>query len=392
MVAPPSKSAAHRAILCAALSNGVSHIQNVAYSQDILATIDVVRALGAEVTQNEDSVTVKGAPFDKAFVGQSFFCNESGSTLRFMIPIALSMGGTFRVSGAGRLMERPLDDYFRICDEKSITYQKQDGKITFSGKLTPGEYYLSGDVSSQYITGLLLALPMLSGDSKIHITTPVESLGYLKMTIDMMQTFGVTIRVSEDFREYTILGNQCYQAKDVVVEGDYSQAAFFLVANEMGSNIFVKGLDLSSKQGDKDILNIIRTMREETPVHTIDVSQVPDLVPILSVLAAKSNGMTHIVGAKRLRLKESDRLHAVATELTKLGVTIKEQEDSLEIQGNCSFTGGKVDSYNDHRIAMSLAIAATVAEDKVEISGADSVKKSYADFWDVFKKLGGVIA
>lgn len=389
--APPSKSAAHRAILCAALSQGTSEIKNIAYSQDILATISAVRALGATVEESGDTLTITGAAFDKTLSGTDIFCNESGSTLRFIIPLALSLGGSFSVSGAGRLMQRPLDDYFRICDEKGIRYEKGESKVSFRGKLTGGAFALSGNVSSQYITGLLLALPLLPEDSKIHITTPVESVGYLDLTLDMMKRFGIEVEVSADYREYTIRGNQRYMPQNITVEGDYSQAAFYLVANEIGSNIFVTGLDLSSVQGDKAILSIIRKMHEDTNIRTIDVSQVPDLVPILSVLAAKSDGITRIVGAARLRLKESDRLHAVATELTKLGADIKEFEDALEIRGNCAFTGGSVDSHNDHRIAMSLAIAATAANGEVVISGADSVKKSYSDFWEKFTELGGVI-
>ncbi len=389
---PPSKSAAHRAILCAALSCGVSEIKNVAYSQDILATITAVRALGAEVTEQENSVVVKGASMQHPLNGEKIFCNESGSTLRFVIPLALTLGGDFVVSGAGRLMQRPLEDYFRICDEKHIAYEKRDSEITFNGKLTGGDFYLSGNVSSQYITGLLLALPLLTEDSRIHITTPVESVGYLDLTLDMMRKFGVEIKVSPDYCEYEIRGNQQYMAQNVTVEGDYSQAAFFLVANELGSNITVNGLDDTSRQGDKEILHLIEQLRKKQDVHIIDVSQVPDLVPILSVLAAKSSGLTKIVGAARLRLKESDRLHAVAAELQKLGAQITELEDSLEIQGNCTFTGGVVDSHNDHRMAMSLGIAATVATGKITISDADSVKKSYADFWEKFTALGGVIS
>ena len=391
VVAPPSKSAAHRAILCAAMGEGTSIIRHIAFSQDIEATISAVRALGAEVTNDENALMIKGVS-PHTLQGEKIFCNESGSTIRFIIPIALAMGGAFSVSGAGRLMQRPLEDYFRICDEKHICYQNNEHEISFQGKLTAGDYYLSGNVSSQYISGLLLSLPLLPGNSRIHITTPVESVGYLEMTLDMMKRFGVTIKASEDYREYEISGNQTYKAQDIKMEGDYSQAAFYLVANALGSDIFVQGLEQDSKQGDREIVKLIQSMQSLDDVRVVDVSQVPDLVPILSVLAAKSGGVTKIVGAARLRLKESDRLHAVATELSKLGVEIKEQEDSLEIQGNCTFSGGVVDSHNDHRIAMSLAIAATVASGDVVICGADSVRKSYTDFWEKFSELGGKIS
>lgn len=390
VVVPPSKSAAHRAILCAALSSGTSVIKNIAESEDIKATISAVRALGAKVTVNDSILTVKGAE-KKELADADIFCNESGSTLRFIIPIALAFGGKFTVSGKGRLMSRPLDDYFRIFDEKGISYEKYDDKITFSGKLKSGEYRLSGNVSSQYITGLIFGLSLLEDDSTIVITTPVESIGYIDMTIDMMKKFGVRIEKSEDYREYKIHTNQCFCATEMTIEGDYSQAAFFLVANELGSDIRVSGLDETSVQGDRGILDVIEKMREDVSVREINVSQIPDLVPILSVLAVKSKGITKITGAKRLRIKESDRLSAVTEELSKLGAKIKEFDDSLEIEGETTFNGGIVESHNDHRIAMSLAIAATVATNKITINGADSVKKSYKDFWEVFKELGGKI-
>ena len=391
VTAPPSKSAAHRAILCAAMCDGVSEISNVAYSQDILATIAAVKILGAEVTQNGSVLIIKGIGIRRNLCGENIFCNESGSTLRFIIPIALAFGGSFSVSGAGRLMKRPLEDYYRIFDEKNIKYKIEAQQIEFEGNLTGGDYYLSGNVSSQYITGLLFALPLLGVESRIHITTPVESVGYLDMTIAMMKRFGVEIYTQSDYREFVIAGNQQYKSQNIAIEGDYSQAAFYLVANEMGSCVDIEGLDEKTSQGDKAILQIVRQMRERSEKRCIDVSQTPDLVPILSVLAAKAYGITEFVGAGRLRLKESDRLSAVAEELTKLGAEIEEKEDSLIIHGNCSFTGGKTDSHNDHRIAMSLAIAATTASGSVEISGADSVQKSYADFWEKFQMLGGLI-
>jgi len=391
IIVPPSKSAAHRALICAHLAEGESKISNIALSEDIKATLTALNTLGAAVKTEKDTVYVSGGYGEKKFLNKDIFCNESGSTLRFIIPILLAYGGEFCLTGAGRLMERPLDDYYKIFDEKNISYKKQDNKLFISGKLTPGKYYLSGDVSSQYISGLLFALPLLEGDSEIVITTPIESIGYIDMTIEMLSKFGVEIEKTEDYRNYKISGNQSYKPQNITVEGDYSQAAFYLVANELGNNVDVKGLKENSTQGDKKILEIIDEMRINKPVHTIDVSQIPDLVPILSILAAKTSGTTHIIGAKRLRLKESDRLHTVYLELKKLGVDIKENNESLEITGPNEFTGAITDSHNDHRIAMSLAIASTCAEDMVTICGADSVKKSYGDFWDKFKGLGGVV-
>lgn len=389
VTAPPSKSLAHRAVLCAALAQGTSTIQNIAYSQDILATISAAKQLGATVEERENTLVVTGADIKRKLQNEDFFCNESGSTLRFLIPIALSLGGQFSVSGAGRLMERPLNDYFEICEKQKIDFEKRENQVFFSGKLIPGTFMLSGNVSSQYITGLLFALPLLDGDSEIQITTPVESIGYIDLTISVMKYFGVCVEMSDDYRLFRVRGNQTYQPREFTVEGDYSQAAFYLVANAIGSSVKVYGLQGNSRQGDKEVLDIIEELCGENPVHTIDVSQVPDLVPILSVLAVKSKGITKFVNASRLRIKESDRLHAVAEELTKLGANIKEYEDALEIQGNGTFRGGEVDSHNDHRMTMSLAIAATVATGDVVINGADSVQKSYGDFWKKIDELGG---
>lgn len=389
--APPSKSAAHRAILCAALAEGETSISNLAYSEDISATLSVIEQLGAKVHVNGSTVTITGVCKGKQLNKQNFNCNESGSTLRFIIPIALALGGNFFVSGKGRLMERPLDDYYKIFDAQGIFHKKENDKILFDGKLSSGRYELSGNVSSQYITGLLYSLPLLSSDSEIVITTPMESVGYIKMTLEMLKKFGISIECSDDYRNYYISGNQTYRACDYSVEGDYSQAAFYYVANELGSNIKISGLLEDSLQGDKAILDVINLLNDGKTEHTIDVSQIPDLVPIISVLATQTDGVTHIVNAGRLRIKESDRLSAVTQELTKIGAKIDEFDDSLTIYGKTALSGGVVDAHNDHRIAMSLAIASTVASGGIQICGSDSVKKSYKDFWEVFCSLGGVI-
>ena len=391
VIAPPSKSAAHRALICAALAKGTSVISNIALSDDISATLAAVRMLGAEATVSDGNVTICSAGKRSPFCGENIFCNESGSTLRFLIPILLSFGGRFTVSGRGRLMQRPLDDYFQIFDQKGIQYELRGDKLQLEGTLLHGRFSLAGNVSSQYITGLLFALPLLSGDSEIVVTTPVESVGDIDMTLEMMRRFGVRVQAQKNYRHFYVPGNQTYQPQNVTVEGDYSQAAFYLVANELGSKVCVTGLSESSSQGDKEIVNMIERLKKDEPVHIVDVSQVPDLVPVLSVLAAKAKGITRIVGASRLRLKESDRLRAVCTELKKLGVLIKEENDALEICGASRFFSAVVDSHNDHRMAMALAIAATAAEGDVVICGADSVKKSYGNFWEKFAELGGAI-
>ncbi len=389
--APPSKSVAHRALLGAALSLGVSEISNLSYSQDILATLNAVKCLGAEVEVFGSAAGTSGVCKAEKLDNVLIDCNESGSTLRFIIPIALAIGGNFSVTGRGRLLERPLDDYYRIFNSQGISYRKDNDRIYFEGKLSGGVYELSGDVSSQYITGLLFALPILSDDSEIVITTPLESVGYINMTLEVLSKYGIEIDASDDLRHFYIKGNQNYKACDYIVEGDYSQAAFYYVANAMDNNIEIGGLSEDSSQGDKAILDVIRIMKTQKGERTIDVSQIPDLVPIMTVLATQTEGATHIVGAARLRIKESDRLSAITCELTKLGARIDEYEDSITIYGKTQLHGGTVDSHNDHRIAMSLAIAATVADNEVIICGADSVRKSYADFWDKYCSLGGEI-
>ncbi len=386
---PPSKSAAHRALFCAALASGESTISNLSYSQDILATLSASECLGATVAREKSTVTTKGMCKEKNLDNVLIDCNESGSTLRFIIPIALAIGGKFAVTGRERLLERPLDDYYKIFDKQGIFYKKENDRIYFEGKLTGGIYELSGNVSSQYITGLLFALPLLEDDSEIVITTPLESSGYINMTLEALERFGVEIKTSDDLRHFYIKGNQTYKPYDYTVEGDYSQAAFYYVANAIGNNVEICGLSNVSTQGDKAILEVIELMKTQKCERTIDVSQIPDLVPIMAVLAVQTEGITNIVGAARLRIKESDRLSAITKELTMLGATIDEFEDSITIYGKTDFCGGVVDSHNDHRIAMSLAIAATVANGDIVITGADSVRKSYADFWDKYCELGG---
>lgn len=387
--APPSKSAAHRALLGAGLAQGVSKISNVSYSQDISATLNAVKSLGAKVETNGSVVEISGICKGKKLDDVLIDCNESGSTLRFIIPVALAIGGEFSVTGRGRLLERPLDDYYKIFDTQGISYKKEEDKIYFSGSLKGGVYELSGNVSSQYITGLLFALPLLDEDSEIVITTPLESVGYINMTLEMLSKYGIEVDASDDLRHFYAKGNQKYKACDLTVEGDYSQAAFYYVANAIGNEIEICGLDENSTQGDKAILDVINIMKTQKGERTIDVSQIPDLVPVMAVLATQTEGVTHIIGAERLRIKESDRLSAITCELNKLGANIEEHEDSITIYGKTQLYGDVVDSHNDHRIAMSMAIAATVADGDVIISGADSVKKSYADFWDVYCSLGG---
>lgn len=409
---PSSKSMCHRAIFCAAFSDGISNIKNVLMSKDITATCKAMESIGAKIkykkideNRNYYNLRIQGK-HNLKLVHDTINCEESGSTLRFLIPILALLDQKATVTGKGRLVSRPLNTYYDIFDEQRIYYANKYGELplTIQGKLTPGEFKLQGDVSSQFISGLLFALPMLEGDSKIIITTPLESKPYVNMTLEMLKRFGIEI-LTEDKQIYYIKGNQEYIAADYVVEGDYSQGAFWLVAGILGGDIYSNDLKTDSVQGDKVIIDIIdkmggdieklllgyKTKLSQTSGITIDASQCPDLVPILSVLGAVSNGNTEIINAKRLRIKESDRLDAITQVLTILGADIVQYTDGLIIKGKEMLQGGTVDSFNDHRIAMAAAVASIKCEDKVIITNSSSVEKSYPDFWIDFANLGGKI-
>lgn len=386
---PPSKSQAHRLIIAAALAKGESHLSNIALSKDISATIDCMRALGAKIS--EDGTTING--IDASSCLNSYLpqmdCCESGSTLRFLIPVALAVAGGGAFSGQGRLMERPQKPYEMLFAEKGICFERKDGIIQVKGRLQGGVYHLPGDVSSQFITGLMYALPLLKDDSEIILTSPLESRGYIDMTVEALCTFGVEIQAIDG--GWYIPGGQHYQARDCAVESDFSQAAFFYAANLMGSELNICGMNPNSTQGDRVILDYMHCLSQKGEV-TLDVSQCPDLVPPLAVMAALREGeITHIVGAARLRIKESDRLDTITTQLNALNADVKQDTDRLMIQGVHSLRGGIVSGCNDHRIAMMLAIAATRADGLIRITGAECVEKSYPNFWDDYARLGGKI-
>ena len=388
---PTSKSQGHRLLLAAALAGGESVISNLSMSRDIEATISCIRVLGARVEQKADGlhVTGCGGTFERG-KPLYFDCGESGSTLRFLIPIALAVAGGGSFTGHGRLMERPLKPYFDIFQEKDIYYARFEDKAGLEGELTPGEYKLPGDVSSQFVTGLLYALPLLDGDSTIAITTPLESRAYVEMTLDALARFGVVARW-EGEQTLLVPGNQQYRPANVRVEGDWSQAAFWFAARTLGSGVDVLGMDSGSRQGDKCIAAWCEQLAQGGDVE-LDVSQCPDLVPALGAVAAVRRGTTRIVNAARLRIKESDRLAAVAAVLNAMGAQAEERPDGLVITGRDGLAGGvSVDSYNDYRIAMMAAVAATRCEGPVTVLGAECVNKSYPAFWDDYENLGGTI-
>ncbi len=386
---PASKSMAHRAIICAALAGGISHISGMSFSKDIAATLSVMTALGANFSVNDDVIIVSGIHTPSATATAD--CCESGSTLRFLIPVAAALGVKTTFLGQGRLPQRPITPYVREMSQKGVYFDYANTMpFTISGKLKSGTFTLEGDVSSQFITGLLLALPLLPDDSDIVLTSPLQSKPYADMTLACMARFGVTVTEAEN--GYHIPGSQCYQSEDVKVEGDFSQAAFFYAANAIGNTVTLKNIPEKSVQGDKKIVEILHEMwyNKNNKIFYIDATDIPDLVPILSVAASLAPCVTRITGAERLRIKESDRLETTAALLNTLGGNVRVHPDGLEIHPVSTFHGGVIDSAGDHRIAMCAAIAATRADGPVIICGAECVEKSYPAFFKDYHTLGGV--
>ena len=387
---PPSKSQAHRLILCAALAEGRSIIRNLAFSQDIRATLGCVSALGASWTEQESGVIAVDGIGGREYSGAlpHLDCGESGSTLRFLIPIALAVAGGAEFSGRGRLMQRPQKPYFDLFDRMGIKYEQKDDRLRVEGRLSAGEYRLPGNVSSQFFTGLLYALPLLEGQSRIIPTTALESEDYIRMTIQAQKLAGLSVEELPG-GGYAVQG-QCYRPMDVAVEADWSQAGFWYAAKNLGSDLTIRGMDEQSLQGDRRIAEFAELLNREGD-REIDVSQCPDLVPPLAAMAALRRGDCRITGAARLRIKESDRLAAVTAALNAMGARVEEFPEELLIHGVSSLKGGAViDCCNDHRIAMMCAVAATrsVGGETV-LQGAECVRKSYPDFWQVYRALGG---
>ncbi len=399
---PPSKSDVHRAVICAALANGVSKIYPVALSNDIKATIECIKALGAKAEIEDGVLTVDSTEmFSCSDV--TLDCGESGSTLRFFIPVAAFGGVDAKFVGHGQLPNRPIGIFTETLPEKGVNCITEGGlPLQISGKLKSGVFEIPGNVSSQFITGLLFVLPLLDGDSKIVLTSPIESVGYIDMTISTMSKFGVTVTPCDCGWE--IKGNQSYMPCVYKTEGDWSQAAFFMVAGAISGSATVKGVYQSSNQGDKRVAQILKRFGacveqnensvtvKSAPMQaiTIDASQIPDIVPVLSVCACFAEGTTKVINAGRLRIKECDRLKASADLINSLGGKVKELEDGLEITGVGKLRGGYADGCNDHRIVMSAAVCAAGVNGKIECSDPYSINKSYPDFFEDYKKIGGV--
>lgn len=385
IIAPPSKSIAHRFLICGALSRGESRINGVSGSDDMKATLSCLSALCASVKRDGNSVTIFGGLNAKKEVALD--CIESGSTLRFMIPVALASGAekvTFK--GSERLIARGVEVYEEVFADKGVRIEKCKNEIVVSGTLESGKYVLRGDVSSQYVTGLMLALAMLNKDSEIEILPPVESRPYIDMTIAVLAKFGVKIEETEK-NKFFVKGGQRFAGGAYDVEGDWSNGAILFALNAFGSNVAVSGLDENSVQGDKACVEIFRALEKGNA--TIDLSDCPDLAPIAFVVAAEKNGAT-FTGTERLKIKESDRAAVMASELAKFGARVEVKENCVMVK-KCDLHSPEQTllSHNDHRIAMSLAVLMTKYGGVLD--GAEAVKKSFPDFFDVMKQAGAKV-
>lgn len=383
VAAPPSKSMAHRLLISAALSEGESTVRGISASEDMGATLDCLAALGASYTREGDTVRIRGFDPRTSAPTQPLLPRESGSTLRFMIPIAMLSGNTVTLRGAPSLMQRPMGIYETLCREKHMTFLQNGQEITVRGALPAGEYRVAGNVSSQFISGLLFALPLTHGESMIRITPPVESRSYIELTRAALRDFGVTVEWTDDCTLH-VAGNQHYRAHDVTVEGDYSNAAFLDALGYLGGDVTVTGLSADSLQGDRVYRQHFQALAQGTP--TISIGDCPDLGPILSALAAAGKGAT-FTGTRRLRIKESDRVLAMEQELKKFGTALRIGEDTVKVIPTAFHAPvAPLDGHNDHRIVMSMAVLCSLTGG--EITGAEAVAKSFPDFFDKIRQLG----
>ena len=376
--APPSKSMAHRLLIAAGLAEGESRVRGIADSEDILATMDCLASLGAEVRYDGNDVLVKGtSPLSVREERAVFPCRESGSTLRFFIPLCLLSGKEELLTGSRKLLTRPLSVYEEICGKQGLLFQKGETSLVVKGPLVPGEYQFPGNISSQFVTGLLFALPLLDGDSVLRLIPPVESGSYISMTISALEQFGVRVQ-KESETEYRIPGGQKYAPRDVTVEGDWSNAAVFLA---MG--LPVTGLRKDSLQGDRVCETYLRLLESGTP--EISLKDCPDLGPVLFAYAALRNG-ARFTGTRRLAMKESDRGEAMRLELLKFGVDVIIEEDSITVGSGVKAPSEVLDSHNDHRIVMAMSLLCLKTGGT--INGAEAVRKSFPDYFERLSEAG----
>lgn len=389
--APPSKSMAHRLLICAGLSAGQSRVENVDLSEDISATLDCLRSLGAGLEQEEESVSVRGVggrrpgPLPGLLPAplSDLPCRECGSTLRFFIPICLLSAGQARLCGSRRLFSRPLSVYEDICAAQGLTFIKTADSLTLQGPLSGGDFAFAADISSQFVSGLLLALPLLSQDSRLRLLPPLESRPYIDMTMQALEMFGVKVGWDQG-GTILIPGGQTYAPARVRVEGDYSNAAVFQALDLLGGQVTVSGLDPDSRQGDRISSEYFRRLAQGPA--TLDIADCPDLGPVLMAVAAACQGCI-LTGARRLRLKESDRAHAMQEELRKFGARVEVKENSVIVHpGPLHAPRTMLKGHNDHRIVMALALLA--ARYGGAICGVEAVKKSLPDFFHRLRALG----
>ena len=383
VVAPPSKSMAHRLLICAGLCKGESRIRGIAPSEDVLATLDCLSAIGADCHYENDTVTVRGIDGTSVRIGRELPCRECGSTLRFFIPIALLSDETVTLTGSARLLARPQSVFEDVCQKKGLYFENNGEKIHVRGALKSGVYEIPGNVSSQFISGLLFVLPLLEGDSEICITGVLESRPYIDLTLSALSQFGVQAEWKEG-NVLSVKGGQRYEAREAAVEGDYSNAAFFEALNYVGGSVTVTGLAKNSLQGDRVYADYFSALQKGSP--TLSIGACPDLGPILFSVAAAQNGAAFTETA-RLKIKESDRGAAMAAELAKLGAVVTVEENTITVHPTTLHPPTEIlCGHNDHRIVMALSVLLTKLGGRIE--GAEAVAKSLPDFFDRLEQLG----
>ena len=394
---PPSKSAAHRALICAALAEGTSRVKPYCTSKDIKATVSCLKELGMNIEEDKEGYTVSAGRPTK---GATLNFNESGSTARFLLPVAAALGADITAVGEGRLPERPMETLTRLFREHNVEASSDKLPLSLKGKMNGGDFALPGNISSQYISGLLLAAPLMSEEVNIIPTTAIESVGYIDMTISAMKKYGAL--VSENEKGWRVLADTKYTAQNTTVEGDWSQAAFFMAAAAIGSDVKIKGLDFASLQGDMAALDVFAAFGanisiEDNVLHIkhgtlrgieVNARDIPDMVPAIAVTAAFASGKTVIHSAERLRIKESDRIKTTLNMISAMGIKTEEKQDGMVIYGGRP-KGAVIDGASDHRIVMSAAVAAAFADGESVIKGYEAINKSYPEFFDDFKKMGG---
>ena len=383
IIAPPSKSVAHRMLICGGLANAKSTITGINNSDDVQATLDCLAAIGVQYKHVGDVLEITGREVKKNKQIQEFFCRESGATLRFFIPLALLTGKKSIFYGSQSLLSRPLSVYQGICKEQDLMFVKEKDRIILEGPLRAGNFKVQGNISSQFISGLLFALPVLKKDSQISITQPIESHSYIDLTINVMRKFGMKIEWKNE-RTLYIPGGQKYSPVVDSVEGDYSNAAFFSALNILGGDVEIEGLSENSVQGDRIYSKYFEMIKKGTP--SINISDCPDLGPVLFALAAANNGGI-FTGTRRLRIKESDRCDAMAEELRKFGVSVAVNDDDVVVfPKEFHKPTAVLNGHNDHRVVMALAILCTIFGGEIE--GAEAVNKNFPDFFEKLQSVG----